>query len=114
VKAPISIENAEHYTWGDACDGWHLVRHENLSIIEELMPPGTAEQRHFHERAWQFFYVLEGELMMELDGQLHVIAARQGLEIAPRQAHQARNGSKANVRFLVISQPPSHDDRTPA
>lgn len=21
---PISAKSAEHYQWGDACDGWHL------------------------------------------------------------------------------------------
>jgi mannose-6-phosphate isomerase-like protein (cupin superfamily) len=114
VSDPISVENGEHYLWGGVCDGWHLVRSENLSVIEEVMPPGSAEQRHFHQQARQFFYVLEGELQMELDGRLLVLAARQGVEIAPRQAHRAKNGSEANVRFLVISQPPSHGDRTPA
>ena len=22
----VSIDNAEHYIWGDQCDGWHLAR----------------------------------------------------------------------------------------
>ena len=39
----ISRENAEHYRWGVDCDGWHLVRDKNLSVIEEFMPPGAAE-----------------------------------------------------------------------
>jgi hypothetical protein len=33
-----SRENAEHYVWGDSCDGWHLVRASNLSVIGECMP----------------------------------------------------------------------------
>jgi hypothetical protein len=24
----VSRENAEHYRWGDDCDGWHLVKSE--------------------------------------------------------------------------------------
>jgi mannose-6-phosphate isomerase-like protein (cupin superfamily) len=106
------VEN--HYVWGGTCDGWHLVRNENLSVIEERMPPGAMEQRHFHTHARQFFYVLEGELTMEVEGRPWVLGARQGLEIAPAQAHQAMNRSEADVRFLVVSQPPSHGDRTPA
>lgn len=50
-----SAENAEHYIWGDHCDGWHLLKTERLSVIQERMPPGTAEQRHYHERAQQLF-----------------------------------------------------------
>ena len=110
----VQAKSENHYTWGDVCDGWHLVRHENLSVIEERLPPGTTEQRHFHTQARQFFYVLSGELTMELNGELLAVRAGQGLEIAPGQAHQAMNRSDADLRFLVISQPPSHGDRTPA
>ena len=42
---PVSTESAEHYRWGEACDGWQLLAREDLSVIEERMPPGTAEQR---------------------------------------------------------------------
>jgi len=114
MREPISTKNAEHYTWGEVCDGWHLVRAVGLSVIEERMPPNTAEQRHFHSLARQFFYVLEGELTMEVDGHTHSLTPRQGLEIAPGERHQALNRSTADVRFIVISTPPSHGDRTPA
>jgi mannose-6-phosphate isomerase-like protein (cupin superfamily) len=110
----VSVENAEHYMWGNVCDGWHLLRGENLSVIEERMPPGAEEQRHFHTTTRQFFYVLVGELTMEVDGRFHTLQPRQGLEIAPRQPHQALNRSGTDARFLVISQPPSHGDRQPA
>lgn len=107
-----TVEN--HYIWGGVCDGWHLVRSENLSVIEESMPPGSAEQRHFHVRAMQFFYVLDGELTIEVDGQMQAIGPRQGVEILPGQAHQVANRSDFAVRFLVISQPPGQGDRQPA
>jgi mannose-6-phosphate isomerase-like protein (cupin superfamily) len=114
MMAVISIETAEHYDWGDGCDGWHLVRAAGLAVIEERMPAGTAERRHRHERSRQFFYVLEGELTMEVEGEEHRIAAHAGLEIAPGAAHQALNRSPHDVRFIVISQPPSHGDRLEA
>jgi len=109
---PISTATAQHYIWGEVCDGWHLVRTPEFSIIEERMPPGAAEQRHLHERARQFFYVLAGELTMEVEGTIHTLIAGVGLEILPGHKHQAMNNSGANVRFLVTSVPPSHWDRT--
>lgn len=116
MSEPISADTAEHYTWGDItrggiCDGWHLVRNEALSVIEERMPPSTSEQRHWHARSRQFFYVLEGELAMAFDDRTVVLSVRQGIEIAPGVPHQAKNTSSADARFLVISQPPSHGDR---
>jgi mannose-6-phosphate isomerase-like protein (cupin superfamily) len=111
MNEPRSISNAEHYTWATVCDGWHLVRAEGLSVIEERMPPETAEQRHWHQRARQFFYVLEGELTMTFDDHALTLQSRQGIEIAPGTPHQAKNMSTADVRFMVISSPPSHGDR---
>jgi len=108
---PVSRENAEHYRWGVDCDGWHLVRDKNLSVIEEFMPPGAAEVRHHHEHAQQFFYILSGEVLMEANGEKMLVAAGSGIRILPGVRHQIRNPSSEAVRFLVISQPPSHGDR---
>jgi mannose-6-phosphate isomerase-like protein (cupin superfamily) len=117
VKAKsVSRDNVEHYTWpsaigGHSCDGWHLHRSEALSVIEERMPPGTAEQRHLHRRATQFFYVLAGELTIELEGTEHRLAPTTGLTISAGTPHQVFNRGSEDARFLVISQPPSHGDR---
>jgi uncharacterized cupin superfamily protein len=108
---PVSRASAEHYQWGKGCDGWHLVRTEGLSVIQERMPPGSAEVRHRHARARQFFFVLAGRLDLEVDGAMHQLAAGMGVEIAPGIAHHAFNRSDADVEFLVVSQPPSHGDR---
>jgi mannose-6-phosphate isomerase-like protein (cupin superfamily) len=111
---PISTETATHYTWGDGCDGWHLVRAEGLSVIEERMPPATAEARHRHRRARQFFRVLSGVLRIEVEGRDVRVPAGHGLEIAPGDAHQVFNDGPEDAEFLVVSQPPSHGDREPA
>ncbi len=42
----INTESAKHYKWGGPqgtdCDGWHLVKTPELSVIEELMPPNPT------------------------------------------------------------------------
>ena len=110
---PVSRATAERYTWGQNCDGWHLVRDEQLSVIEEEMPAGTSEVLHYHGRAQQFFFVLSGEAVMDVDGREVRLTAREGMHISPGIRHQIRNVSKQPVQFLVISQPPSHGDRVP-
>jgi mannose-6-phosphate isomerase-like protein (cupin superfamily) len=107
----VHRQNAEHYRWGDDCDGWHLVKDAHLSVIEEMMPTGTAEVRHRHHHAQQFFYVLSGEILMEIEGELTLVPAGSGIRIPPETRHQVRNPSSTTARFLVISQPPSHGDR---
>lgn len=103
--------SAPHYTWGDGCDGWHLVQTPALSVIEERMPPGTSEVRHFHNRANQFFYVLRGRLAIEINGTESILNPAQGCYISAGEPHQVRNRSTSDVEFLVISNPPSHGDR---
>jgi quercetin dioxygenase-like cupin family protein len=111
IPKPTSKVMAPKYAWGDGCEGWHLLRAQNLSVIEERMPPGTCEVRHWHARARQFFYVLAGTLTLEVEGQTHLLAARTGIELPQGTAHQALNATNADVEFLVISEPPSHGDR---
>ncbi|GLQ49776.1 cupin domain-containing protein [Dyella flava] len=110
----ISTANAQHYQWGQACDGWHLLATDGLSVIEEHMPPGSFEQRHRHVHARQFFYVLEGEATLELEGTVYRLQAGQGLHVPPGTAHQMRNDSHGQVRFVVVSSPRSHGDRVAA
>ncbi|MCA1177295.1 MULTISPECIES: cupin domain-containing protein [unclassified Pantoea] len=89
-----------------------MVNRQDMLIIHEKMPPGTRETRHFHSFSRQFFFVLQGVLTMELEGEKHDIEAQHGLEIAPGARHQARNDSATSVEFLVISHPTPRGDRT--
>jgi mannose-6-phosphate isomerase-like protein (cupin superfamily) len=107
----ITEATAEHYIWGNNCDGWHLVKNPQLSVIQERMPAGTSEVRHFHHHAQQFFYVLAGEAVMEGEGGTMTLGAGEGVWIPAGTSHQMRNDSGDEVHFLVISQPPSHGDR---
>jgi len=108
---PVGIENAEHYRWGEVCDGWHLLKLDGFSVIRERVPPGGAEKRHRHRHARQFFYVLDGAAAIEIDGVRHELAAGQGLHVPPGAAHRFRNESNADVHVLVVSVPKSHGDR---
>ena len=106
-----TLANAEHYLWGQNCDGWHLLRSDSLSIIYERMPPGSQEARHFHSKAQQFFFVLQGEAVMEIDGKEFAVRECEDIHVAAGKPHQMFNRSQADAFFLVISQPPSHGDR---
>ena len=107
----VDSSNTEHYLWGINCDGWHLVRRDDLSVITERVPPGASEQRHFHVYSRQFFYILSGEAVIEVDGERATLSALQGVEILPGVTHQFRNESSVEVTFLVISTPKSQGDR---
>lgn len=64
----VSIETPSTTDGGDSSDGWHLLKSDDLSVIEELVPPGEKERRHYHQTAQQFFYVLSGQAVIEISG----------------------------------------------
>ncbi len=107
----ISKENAEHYIWGENCDGWHLVKSEHLSVIQERVPAGMSEVRHFHNHAQQFFFVLSGAATIEVAGKDHVLLPQQGMHVPAGVPHQLRNQTEQDLEFIVTSTPPSHGDR---
>jgi mannose-6-phosphate isomerase-like protein (cupin superfamily) len=110
-QSVISKANAEHYRWGQTCDGWYLVKNDQLNVIEERMPPGTAESLHMHVKARQFFYVIAGTAVMEHEGVQTTIAAGAGIEIPPGVSHRIMNKGDSDLEILVTSMPPSHSDR---
>ena len=110
----VSTKNSEHYIWSEQCDGWHLAKSKNLSVIQEQVPPGCAEIRHYHNMAEQFFYVLSGVATLEVMGEHHTLQPNQGMHIQPKVPHQLSNQENEDLIFLVISTPPSHGDRVEA
>jgi mannose-6-phosphate isomerase-like protein (cupin superfamily) len=109
---PVNQSNSEHYVWGKVCDGWHLLKTPNLSIIQERVPAGSGEQMHFHSAAQQFFYILSGSAALEFEAETVVISAGEGLYVPPNSRHCFKNLSQDEVNFLVISNPTTAGDRT--
>ncbi|MBV8468340.1 MAG: cupin domain-containing protein [Burkholderiaceae bacterium] len=110
--SPIDTSTAEHYLWGGICDGWHLLKSQDLSVIQEYVPAGASEVNHFHTNAQQFFYVLTGVATLEFDGHAHQVNAGQGIHIPAGTPHRFANCSSEGVSFLVISSPSTAGDRT--
>lgn len=104
---------APHYTWGAGCDGWRLVDRDDLSVIEERVPPGAAEEWHVHDRARQFFYVLSGRAEMRTAAGAVELVAGVGVEVPPGVGHQLANPGETDLVFLVTSAPTTRGDRRP-
>lgn len=104
-------DSNQHYKWGTDCDGWHLVKTNALSIIQELMPSGSAEKLHYHTFAQQFFYILNGTATLEVDGKTYEVTENQGFHVLPKQKHRILNKTDAQLEFIVTSHPKSHGDR---
>jgi mannose-6-phosphate isomerase-like protein (cupin superfamily) len=100
-----------HYHWGNQCDGWNLVDKGSLSVKLEKMPPQTAEERHWHREAEQFFYILKGEAVFEIRGDRMRLVADQGIHILAGTEHRIINEGKEDLEFVLTSTPSTRKDR---
>jgi len=106
-----NTNNAEHYRWGQVCDGWRLLDRSDLSVIQERIPPNAGEITHYHQRARQLFYVLVGELQIQIAEQLYRLCPGDSLEVPPGDRHRVHNAGEVDAIFLVVSAPTTQGDR---
>lgn len=107
----VSKQNAEHYAWGGKCDGWHLVKNKDVSIIHESMPSYERGKALSHESASIFLCAKKEQFALEVDGTIYDVKAHEGVEVLPSIPHQMMNRWSEEIEFLVISQPFAQGDR---
>jgi mannose-6-phosphate isomerase-like protein (cupin superfamily) len=71
----------------------------------EAPPDWPGPPPHQHRQTTELFQVLEGELTMEVDGEVVPAPAGALLVVAPGTAHKFSNTSAQPVRFLVMVAP---------
>jgi mannose-6-phosphate isomerase-like protein (cupin superfamily) len=102
---------ANHYNWGNACDGWVLASYPELLVIEEHVPAGDSEEWHVHDHAQQFFYVVAGEAQLHTPLGVTQLPERSGVPVPAGLAHRFVNAGDSGVTFLVVSAPSTAEDR---
>ena len=103
----------KHYQWGEDCDGWNLVDEPSLSVKQEQMPVGTSEAYHYHQHAQQFFYILKGSAVFEIEGKTITVNEQEGIHIKAGQKHRIVNNGTSAIEFILSSQPSTAGDRYP-
>ncbi|HAU1107402.1 TPA: GNAT family N-acetyltransferase [Legionella pneumophila] len=110
-KEPVSLNNAPHFKWGQGCDGWWLKNDGQFTVIYEMMPADSCEIKHYHQETEQFFYCLQGQLIIEFESYEQVLQEQEGISIKVGVAHKVKNSFKHSVSFLVVSSPYLPKDR---
>lgn len=110
-KVVSKYNSLKHYQWGNACDGWNLVGDENLSIKQERMSAGSSEELHYHQRSQQFFFILKGIATFEIEDEIFEVKEQEGLHIKAGLKHRIINNTKADLEFILSSQPSTVNDR---
>lgn len=79
------------------------------SLAEARIEAGGATERHYHRRSEEFYFILEGSGVMEVDGETAEVAEGDAILIPPGAWHVLQ--ARETVRMLCCCAPPySHDD----
>lgn len=79
------------------------------SLAEARLPAGAATRRHYHRSSEEFYFVLEGRGLMEVDGVEAEMGPGDAVLIPPGAWHQLT--ARSPMRFLCCCSPPySHED----
>jgi len=81
----------------------------NQSLAEASLPAGGEITRHYHIVSEEFYYLLEGSGVMEIDGLEREVSVGDAILIPPNAWHGIR--AVESLKFLCCCSPPySHDD----
>lgn len=81
----------------------------NQSLAEAAVPKGGSTQRHYHKLSEEFYFILEGSGVMEIDGEARDVAPGDAILIPPGTWHQIT--ATETLRFLCCCAPAyTHDD----
>lgn len=82
---------------------------QQQSLAEASIPTGGATQRHHHKLTEEFYFILEGAGMMEIDGESRAVRPGDAILIPPGAWHQIT--ATHALRFLCCCAPPyAHED----
>src|SRR2546423_12555483 len=83
---------------------------QNQSLAEARVPAGGATQRHYHKKSEEFYFILEGAGVMEINGESCEVKVGDAILIPPGAWHTIR-AIHSSLRFLCCCAPPySHED----
>jgi uncharacterized cupin superfamily protein len=87
------------------------LQHIGINLLE-LEPGAWSSQRHWHTKAEEFVYVLEGEVVLVTDGGEEILRAGDCAGFLPGDAdgHHLQNRSGIPARVLEIGSAGLHGD----
>jgi mannose-6-phosphate isomerase-like protein (cupin superfamily) len=83
----------------------------NHSLAEATLEAGAATVRHHHRVSEEFYYLVEGSGVVEVDGARREVSAGDAILIPPGAWHQIIADPSGPLRLLCTCSPPySHED----
>lgn len=79
------------------------------SLAEATLPSGGSTERHYHKVSEEFYYILKGAGVMEVDGEEREVGRGDAILIPAGAWHEIK--AREAMQFLCCCAPPyAHDD----
>lgn len=82
----------------DDCQG-------SMAAFHLVAPPMSGPPLHVHSREDEFFYVLDGELVFEVDGVRHTVGAGGSVGLMRGVPHRYQNFTDRDATLLIVTTP---------
>jgi mannose-6-phosphate isomerase-like protein (cupin superfamily) len=84
---------------------------KNQSLAEAMLAPGLGTDEHYHLKAEEIYYVLDGRGRMQIEDEVREVEPGDGIAILPGKRHMIWNIGGSDLIFLCCCSPAySHDD----
>lgn len=104
TAAPLNIVGEETHVLVAGTDSG-----SQFAAFHLVAPPMSGPPLHVHTREDEWFYVLEGELVFEADGERHTIGAGGSIFLTRGVVHRYQNFTDRDARLLIAVTPAGLD-----
>jgi mannose-6-phosphate isomerase-like protein (cupin superfamily) len=100
TAAPLNVVGEETLVKfaPEDCDG-------QMAVFHLVAPPMSGPPLHVHTREDEFFHVLEGELVFEIDGVRHTVGVGGSVGLRRGVPHRYQNFTAHDARLLIVTAP---------
>jgi len=101
---------AEPFTTKDGSTIRELLAHRNScirhqSLAEATLPPGAATTAHYHPKAEEIYYILQGTGRMRVGDEIRDVGPLDAIAIPPGAVHQLTNTGPDPLVLLCCCAP---------
>ncbi len=100
TAAPLNIVGEETLVKVGPADSQN-----QFAAFHLVAPPMSGPPLHVHSREDEWFYVLDGELVFELDGARSTVAAGGSVWLQRGVVHRYQNFTDRDARLLIVTAP---------
>jgi quercetin dioxygenase-like cupin family protein len=104
TPTPLNIVGEETHVLVSSADS-----RNSFAAFHLVAPPMSGPPLHVHSREDEWFYVLSGELVFEVDGTRHVVREGGSIYLRRGMTHRYQNFTDRDARLLIAVTPSGLD-----